>query len=350
MSPFFVSYTEGDGSATVLSSAHKGQRSTLEDLSQQFLAVLAKEEEETDLERIQDIFPNDALCLHEKDAHTMLVSSFQCVPLGTQKMKGLVRKRSIAASRIQRVLSSKPQRDVSSASSQTRSPTESPTHDRRHFIMESPVQFTTGVQSQDRHLFLFNDLLLVAKARSGGNFKLKDKVRVSDMWLSLDGIDELIEVTRSSDTSFVMGWPTTNIVATFSTKAARDQWFSKLTECKTFTIGPTDTAKHCIRIALEHLGVEGLNHTENIDEIIDDFQLWAKSGHRGDGDSPYPLMGHERPFAVKLHCLRQGLSTEEGFDLDHCNNLYGTDPFTRCQFLLSLRVGHGLHLQKPMKL
>lgn len=74
-----------------------------------------------------------------------------------------------------------------------------------------------GVNCQERHLFLFNDLLLVAKAKSGSNFKLKDKVRVSEMWLneSPSVIDEVAEVPKSSDTSFVIGWPTTNYVAVF---------------------------------------------------------------------------------------------------------------------------------------
>ncbi|KAK7072527.1 GTPase activator activity protein [Halocaridina rubra] len=72
-----------------------------------------------------------------------------------------------------------------------------------------------GVQAQERHLFLFSDLLLVAKARSGGNFKLKEKVRVSEMWLS-SCLDDVAEVAKSHDTSFVMGWPTTNVVASFS--------------------------------------------------------------------------------------------------------------------------------------
>lgn len=71
-----------------------------------------------------------------------------------------------------------------------------------------------GVQAQERHLFLFSDLLLVAKSRSGGNFKLKEKVRVSEMWLS-SCLEDVAEVTKSHDTSFVMGWPTTNVVATF---------------------------------------------------------------------------------------------------------------------------------------
>lgn len=72
-----------------------------------------------------------------------------------------------------------------------------------------------GMQTQERHLFLFNDMLLVAKARSGGNFKLKEKVRVSEMWLARC-IDDVIEVQRSVETSLVLGWPTTNVVATFT--------------------------------------------------------------------------------------------------------------------------------------
>lgn len=66
-------------------------------------------------------------------------------------------------------------------------------------------------------MFLFNDLLLVAKAKSGSNFKLKDKVRISEIWLNESPavIDEVAEITKSSDTSFVIGWPTTNYVAVF---------------------------------------------------------------------------------------------------------------------------------------
>jgi len=72
-----------------------------------------------------------------------------------------------------------------------------------------------GVQSQERHLFLFNDLLLVAKARSGGHFKLKEKVRMSELWLTGVAMHDVIEVNKSLEISFVMGWPTTNVVVTF---------------------------------------------------------------------------------------------------------------------------------------
>ncbi|KAK6627872.1 hypothetical protein RUM44_010352 [Polyplax serrata] len=136
-----------------------------------------------------------------------------------------------------------------------------------------------------------------------------------------------------------------------STQATRDLWWNKLSEVvaierekepkstniqvlyndvstgieyvKTFSIGPHDTATRCIALALDHLEMRGLNAAE--------FQLWAKTSRE---EAPYPLIGHERPFSIKLSCLREGLSTEEGFDLDHCNNVHGPDALTRCQFIL----------------
>ena len=38
----------------------------------------------------------------------------------------------------------------------------------RKFIFESPVQLTAGLQTQDRYLFLFNDVLFIAKQRYSG--------------------------------------------------------------------------------------------------------------------------------------------------------------------------------------
>jgi hypothetical protein len=71
------------------------------------------------------------------------------------------------------------------------------------------------MQSQERHLFLFSDLLLIAKARSGGTFKLKQSVRMSELWLTANHIEDVAETNKSQETSFVLGWPTTNVVATF---------------------------------------------------------------------------------------------------------------------------------------
>lgn len=92
-------------------------------------------------------------------------------------------------------------------------------------------------------------------------------------------------------------------------------------QCKTFSVGPEETARDCIKLALEHLEMRNLDHGH--------FQLWAKTAR---DEAPYPLIGHERPFAIKLSCLRDSLSSEDGFDLDHCNNIH--DPVARCHFIL----------------
>lgn len=50
--------------------------------------------------------------------------------------------------------------------------------------------------------------------RGAGNFKLKEKIRVAELWFS-HCLEVVCEVAKNSDTSFVLGWPTTNVVATF---------------------------------------------------------------------------------------------------------------------------------------
>ena len=89
---------------------------------------------------------------------------------------------------------------------------------------------------------------------------------------------------------------------------------------------------------------------------VNSFRLWLKTGagspsggsSSADADSssstPYPLIGHELPFAIKMNCLRDYISraadadnieNTNGLDLlDHCNNIYNADPATRCQFIL----------------
>jgi len=76
-----------------------------------------------------------------------------------------------------------------------------------------------------------------------------------------------------------------------------------------------------VKIALDHLEMRDADPSQ--------YQLWAKTPRE---EPPYPLFGHEKPYSVKLSCLRDGLSTEEGFDLDHCNNVH--DPLARCHFIL----------------
>ncbi|XP_058804971.1 uncharacterized protein LOC131672055 [Phymastichus coffea] len=287
--------------------------------------VLQRAQLEGDLHRIQELFPNDNLRLHEQDVLTT-------------KPKNVARKRNGAnnAARLPRAASAKSLNCGPSQPAGKPSPA-------RTFLLETPVQFTTGMQSQERHLFLFSDLLLIAKARSGGTFKLKQSIRMSELWLTANHIEDVAESNKSQETSFVLGWPTTNVVATFMTAAARDLWWGRLSElvreeslkeppetniqvvyhdsetnteyCKKILVSSEMTAAGCVNLATRLLDLQG------------PFQLWARTCSE---EAPYPLIGHERPFAVKLSNLRHKLSLEEGFDLEHCNKS-GHDT---CHFIL----------------
>lgn len=279
----------------------------------------------SDLERVQDLFPHDYLALHDADAPASLASHH------AQKQKSL-RKR--------------PSLDIGgniSASNPNLSP--------RTFIMEAPVQLSpigTTSPPLDRNLFLFSDLLLVGKSRGNNCFKLKESVRLAEVWISLSDGD---------DTGFLIGWPIitgiVNYLAIYPTQAARDTWYRKIqnalntqlaTEpkstniqvfykditssiefCKTVSVSPDMSARCVIRQALHVLqnGTEGDDHEGEGDNDVDsrwgavtEFNLCVRTGRDAP---PTPLKGIERPHAVQMSRIRQTLSNEDGFDLEHVN-------------------------------
>ncbi|CAH0755778.1 unnamed protein product [Diatraea saccharalis] len=280
----------------------------------------------SDLERVQDLFPHDYLALHDADAPAALASHH------AQKSKSL-RKR--------------PSLDIGGTVT-TNNNSLSP----RTFIMEAPVQLNplgTTSPPLERHLFLFSDLLLVGKSRGTNCFKLKESVRLAEVWLSLPDSD---------DTGFLIGWPTTigvaNYLATYPTQAARDTWYRKIqnalntllaTEpkstniqiffkdltssiefCKTVSIGPEMSARCVVRQALnvfQNGGNEGDGDGEGEGE--NDDSRWGTANEftlfvRTTRDSPpTPLHGIERPHSIQMSRIRQTLSNEDGFDLEHVN-------------------------------
>lgn len=65
--------------------------------------------------------------------------------------------------------------------------------------------------------------------RSSTTFKLKHRIRVCELWIA-DCIDDITELTRPTDKSFVIGWPTTNYVATFRSLELKETWLNKFKE------------------------------------------------------------------------------------------------------------------------
>ncbi|XP_040573451.1 uncharacterized protein [Lepeophtheirus salmonis] len=196
----------------------------------------------------------------------------------------------------------------------------------RTFLMDTQVKFTVGLQCQERNLFLFNDLLIIAKERSGNQFKLKDQIPLSDVWLA-NCLSDVSELTTDMLNSFVIGWPITNAIITFSSPNLKNLWWNKLSELiekerilapsstniqvtyfdqttnfehvKSLSVTVRDDARTCIQGALKSL--ELLANRPLVD-INCDYQLWVRT--KSD-EAPYPLIGHEIPLVIKLYWTRQ---------------------------------------------
>ncbi|KPP74488.1 hypothetical protein Z043_106350, partial [Scleropages formosus] len=65
-------------------------------------------------------------------------------------------------------------------------------------------QIQSAKQTQDRHLFLFSDTLIIAKSKSSSSLKLKQQVRLCEVWLA-SGVHEVAERKLNPNNSFVIG-------------------------------------------------------------------------------------------------------------------------------------------------
>ncbi|XP_061548643.1 rho GTPase-activating protein 20-like isoform X2 [Phycodurus eques] len=231
------------------------------------------------------------------------------------------------------------------------------------FLSESPgqaflghvqVQMKMGLQTQDRHLFLFTDALIVTKTKSSSHFKVKARVRVCEMWTAAC-VEEVCEGSTSLERSFVLGWPTCNCVATFSSEEHKEKWLllikSRINEgkekdepktvplkifakdigncayAKTLAVNNTDDTNDVIGMALMQFGIAG---------CVKDHRLWVSSSK---DEPPYPLIGHEFPFSIKMSHIRDGGGSRGDASspcdcpevqlLDRC-----LPPDTQCHFIL----------------
>ncbi|XP_034507075.1 rho GTPase-activating protein 20 [Ailuropoda melanoleuca] len=81
-------------------------------------------------------------------------------------------------------------------------------------LIHSPVELKRGWRRQKRHLFLFNDLLLMSNTKYKKNFKKKNKIPLNTVWTA-NCMDKVGDANIRAGRSFVVGWPTVNFVATF---------------------------------------------------------------------------------------------------------------------------------------
>ncbi|KAF0876915.1 RHG20 protein, partial [Crocuta crocuta] len=275
-----------------------------------------------------------------------------------QKMKTLAERRRSAPSLIlDKALQKRPStKESPSASVDTCTFLSSFVCSSRTLLIDGRVELKRGLQRQERHLFLFNDLLVVAKIKYNNNFKIKNKIKLSDMWTA-SCVDEVGEGNTNALKSFVLGWPTVNFVATFSSPEQKDKWLSLLQRyislekekdypktiplkifakdvgncaySKTITVRNSDTANEVINMSLPMLGITGSER---------DYQLWVNSGKE---EAPYPLIGHEYPYGIKMSHLRDTVLLTQG-SKDSSTPCGLQEPFLmeqlprelQCQFIL----------------
>ncbi|GAB1294204.1 Rho GTPase-activating protein 20 [Apodemus speciosus] len=275
-----------------------------------------------------------------------------------KKMKTLAERRRSAPSLIlDKALQKRPStRDSHSASIDTCAFLPSLMCSSRTLLIDGPVELKRGLQRQERHLFLFNDLFVSAKIKYNNNFKIKNKIKLTDMWTA-SCVDEVGEGNTNALRSFVLGWPTVNFVATFSSPEQKDRWLSLLQRyialekekdypksiplkifakdignCayfKTITVMNSDTANEVISMSLQMLGITGSER---------DYQLWVNSGKEA---APYPLIGHEYPYGIKMSHLRDTALLTQG-SKDSASPSQLQEPFLmeqlpremQCQFIL----------------
>src|SRR5207253_5312139 len=63
-------------------------------------------------------------------------------------------------------------------------------------------------------------------------------------------------------------------------------------QCKTVLVGSNETAQSCVKRVLDLLEIK---------EDAKHYQLWVRTG---PSESRYPLIGHERPFAIQRSSVR----------------------------------------------
>ncbi|XP_018584134.1 rho GTPase-activating protein 20 [Scleropages formosus] len=232
------------------------------------------------------------------------------------------------------------------------------------FIMDDHVHLTTGLQTQDRHLFLFSDTLIIAKSKSSSSLKLKQQVRLCEVWLA-SGVHEVAERKLNPNNSFVIGWPTTNCVVTLSSSEAKERWLSALqwhihklkqeeypnkiaikimllasgntTSTTTIQVNNMDTTETVIKASAEKLGISGRPI---------DYRLWVISGKE---EPPYPLIGHEHPFSIAMNCLRDSveqphLANNNILAADGTLDLEQLPKEQQVQFILKLRPSVPSHI------
>ncbi|POI35384.1 hypothetical protein CIB84_000864, partial [Bambusicola thoracicus] len=213
------------------------------------------------------------------------------------------------------------------------------------FILDERVQLTVGLQSQERHLILFSDMLIIAKSKSSSSLKFKKQVHLSQVWTGTC-ISEVTEKKMSPENSFVIGWPTINYVVTFSSADVKEQWLSALL----WHITEMKQNEYLKNLTLQIFVLSADNCSSTTTVNVSNVETAESVMKKTLVQLGLPV-GHEHPFSIALNCLRDSVDQQQGTH-NHTLLLDGTEASfleqlpkeKQCQFVLKPR------LQAPVQL
>ncbi|XP_053566626.1 T-cell activation Rho GTPase-activating protein [Bombina bombina] len=106
------------------------------------------------------------------------------------------------------------------------------TNEDSELILHECVQLTQDLKTKERYLFLFSDMIIIAKLKSGTSFRLKYRVDLSEMMaLSCDEEDDEEEACSYHNTpknALILIWPYNGCIASFRSLEVKELWFDTL--------------------------------------------------------------------------------------------------------------------------
>ncbi|XP_067845246.1 T cell activation RhoGTPase activating protein b isoform X2 [Heptranchias perlo] len=185
-------------------------------------------------------------------------------------------------------------------------------------IMADCVELTVGTKTKGRHLFLFNDMLVIAKSKSS-SFRLKQRINICELWTATC-FEEVSESAIHQERSFVIGWPVTNCVVTFNSSEIKERWHDNLHRQIQEAKENEEPNVTSLTILMKVLSNSALSKTltvsnmEPASEVVK--RVLQESAEMGDAqnyqlvlsnndDLSTSLIGHEYPFAIKMNQLHK---------------------------------------------
>ncbi|KAJ8391522.1 hypothetical protein AAFF_G00088440 [Aldrovandia affinis] len=101
------------------------------------------------------------------------------------------------------------------------------TNENAELALDARVQLTEGLKTRERHLFLFSDILVIAKLKASCSYRLKHRVNLEQLWL-ITFEDEDGDVGINLKTSLFMAWPLAHCVVSFRSSEVKERWIETL--------------------------------------------------------------------------------------------------------------------------